>query len=191
MQTNRKRTFWQIERFIVYRIFHANDTPHRLALSIGLGMFLAWTPTVGLQMLLLITLATAFRANRIVGLPIVWISNPLTVGPIYVFNWWFGQHVVALFSTRVTMGFNEIRARVGEIPFGHFYEGRFWKELWQLLLGISLDLWVGSLITGLVLGVLAYVTSYKLIVWYRTQTPRGRRHAARMLKETRKRRPDS
>ena len=44
----------QIEHFIVYRILHADDTPHRLALGIALGVFVAWTPTVGLQMVLVL-----------------------------------------------------------------------------------------------------------------------------------------
>ena len=33
----------QIEHFVVYRILHAHDTPHRLALGIALGIFVAWT----------------------------------------------------------------------------------------------------------------------------------------------------
>jgi hypothetical protein len=34
-----------------------DDTPHRIALGIAIGVFVAWTPTVGVQMLAVIPIA--------------------------------------------------------------------------------------------------------------------------------------
>ncbi len=71
------------ERFFIYRVLHVDDTPHRIALGVAVGIFVAWTPTFGLQMILTVLLATLLRGNKLVGLPFVWISNPVTAWPIY------------------------------------------------------------------------------------------------------------
>ena len=80
----------KIERFLVYRVLSINDSPHRIALSVAIGIFITWTPTIGLQMMLTIALCFLLRANKLVGVPFVWISNPLTIVPIYAPNYFVG-----------------------------------------------------------------------------------------------------
>ena len=80
----RFRSPWQrVRHFVLHDILHADDPPHRLALGVAIGMFVTFTPTVGLQMVLVGVLAWLLRANKLVGLPVVWLSNPATVVPIY------------------------------------------------------------------------------------------------------------
>ena len=80
----RLRYGWRrAQRFVKYRILHVDDTPHRIALGVAIGMFVAWTPTIGFQMGLTVLLCALFRANKLVGVPLVWISNPLTIIPVY------------------------------------------------------------------------------------------------------------
>ena len=71
-------------RFIVHRVLHADDTPHRIALGVAAGLFIGLTPTVGFQMVLAVALAAALRANKVVCIPMVWITNPFTIIPIYI-----------------------------------------------------------------------------------------------------------
>ncbi len=175
-----RRLIQKINHFVVHQILHANDTPHRLALGIGLGIFVAWTPTIGFQMILVIFLATALHANNRVGIPIVWISNPLTLIPIYLPNHWIGHHILKLFFHRPAPDYSALKQVLLDLFhfknfFTHFYQASFWRDMWDLFLNISIDLWFGSLIVGLFLGTLSYIISYKVIVWYRTQHPRGRR----------------
>ena len=170
----------KIEHFVVHQILHADDSPHRLALGVALGFFVAWTPTIGFQMIIVILLATALRANNRVGIPIVWVSNPLTLIPIYLPNYWLGHHLLNLFLDRPSPDYSYIKQVLFDLFqfknfFTHFYQASFWRDMWDLLLNISMDLWIGSLIMGLFLGTLSYIISYKLIVWYRTHHPRGRR----------------
>jgi uncharacterized protein (DUF2062 family) len=178
----------QFEHFVIYRIFHVDDTPHRLALGIGLGFFVAWTPTIGLQMVVVLVLATMLGANRVVGLPFVWITNPFTIFFIYYPNYRVGHFVLSLFGERSRLSAERIRELLSHFPgmgemLSHLFDWEKWKELGQLLLFLMsdyVDLWVGSLLMGMVMGALSYIISYKAIVWYRTHTPRGRRHAARL-----------
>ena len=46
--------------------------------AVAVAMFITFTPTVGLQMILSVFFAWLLRANKAVGIPIVWISNPAT-----------------------------------------------------------------------------------------------------------------
>ena len=45
-----------------------DDTPHSIALGTAIGLFIAWTPTVGIHMILVVALALLFRANKVAGL---------------------------------------------------------------------------------------------------------------------------
>ena len=57
--------------------------------GVGIGMFLGFTPTVGIQMYLAALVwgfcryLLNFRFNLSVSVAMVWISNPLTMAPMY------------------------------------------------------------------------------------------------------------
>ena len=72
-----------------------DDSQHSVALGTSIGMFIALTPTVGIQMLLVMVLAFVsrpfFRFNRIAALITVYVSNPLTIVPLYYFLYCVGS----------------------------------------------------------------------------------------------------
>ena len=65
------------------RILFQKDTPESIAAGTALGMFIALTPTVGFQMIIAIILATVARVNKVAAALLCWITNPLTMWPIY------------------------------------------------------------------------------------------------------------
>ena len=177
----------RINLFIFYRVLRANDTPHRLALGLAISIFVAWTPTMGLQMLIALALALLLRANARVTIPIVWISNPLTMLVIYMPNYWLGRAILNLFTHRPKVDYEKLAEFMRYLynPFriiSQINDREFWTELGQFLLSVSLELWIGSIIIGLFLSIVTYVASYKTIVWYRTNHPSARRWVARLLK---------
>lgn len=157
-----KYYFLKFERFMVYRVMSLDDTPHRIALGVAIGIFVTWTPTIGLQMIITILLATLLKANKFVGVPFVWISNPVTFVPIYGPNYWLGATMMgkdpgsrwqALFAAAETGG-NWIERT------GHWFES---------IMPIFWELWLGSLVVSLVLGIITYFLMYRLIIFYRTK----------------------
>src|SRR5688572_15336246 len=70
-------------RFVLHHVLHADDPPERLARGAAVGMFAAILPIFGFQSAAVILFAWLLRANKVVGLPLVWISNPVTFVPIY------------------------------------------------------------------------------------------------------------
>lgn len=164
----------QAERFFVHRVLHVDDTPHRIALGMAIGMFVAWTPTIGLQMMLTVVLATLLRANKVVGVPFAWISNPLTLVPVYypsylLGKWLLGSHSPPPdFAKMFTVG----GSWWGEVWFNRV------QAWWQATMHAFWPLWVGSVITGLILAAIVYFSMYHLIVFYREH----RRHHHRALR---------
>ena len=151
----------RLRRVIVHSVLHVDDPPHRLALGAALGVFVTFTPTVGFQMLVVLFLAWLLRANKAIGVPLVWLSNPATFVPIF-----YPCYVLG----RLILGRPPIR------------EGwAWWKELatppegwataiafyWAKFLEIALPLWVGCLVVGLILGYLTYHFTYRMICAYR------------------------
>lgn len=55
-----------------------------------MGMFLGLTPTVGIQMILVMVVSLFMRFNRKAALITVYISNPLTMIPLYWANYKVG-----------------------------------------------------------------------------------------------------
>ncbi|MBN2375325.1 MAG: DUF2062 domain-containing protein [Sedimentisphaerales bacterium] len=174
-----RKTIKNIEKFVIYRILHANESPHRLALSIGLGLFIAWTPTIGIQMILAFALAALFRANTRIGPALVWVSNPLTLVPIYLPNYWLGQKLLQMFSDRPAPDYAQIKEAIASFSspgnvLVNFFNPSFWHDMFHLLFNISVELWLGSIIIGLLVGGISYLVSYKMIYWYRTNNPNAR-----------------
>jgi len=66
-------------------------SPHAMAGGFSLGVFIALTPTVGVQLLIAVFLATVLKVSRPASLVGVMITNPVTVPPIFTFNYWLGS----------------------------------------------------------------------------------------------------
>ena len=77
--------------FLYHNVLHADDPPHRLALGAAIGVFVMFTPTIGFQMLISVLIAWLLKANKAIGLPVVWISNPATFIPIFYPSYLVGR----------------------------------------------------------------------------------------------------
>ena len=152
----------KLKRFFVYRVLHVDDTPHRIALGLAIGIFITWTPTMGFQMLLTVLLASLVRANKFVGVPFVWISNPVTAVPLYGFNFIVGTWVLP-----GEHSFERFYASVSKAAFaggGWLNKVAAW---WEATIDFFWPLWVGSIVVAVVLAVPTYITTRWAIVRYR------------------------
>jgi uncharacterized protein len=64
-------------------LLRVEDTPTRVALAFALGVFIAFSPLIGIHTLIAIGLAVAFRLNRVVIVAGAWTNNPWTIAPMF------------------------------------------------------------------------------------------------------------
>ena len=77
-------------------IFQARETPHRIAMSFSLGVFVGISPLFGLHTIGAFFLAWLLGLNRFIAVTGVYITNPWTIVPIYSFCMWVGAKTVGL-----------------------------------------------------------------------------------------------
>jgi uncharacterized protein len=170
------------ERFFVYRVLHIDDTPHRIALGLAIGIFWTWSPLLGLQMILTILTSALFRANKFVGVPFVWISNPVTAVPLYGFNFLVGAWLLP--GNYSLASFNKsVIAALGE---GGGFLDRF-HAWWGAMIDFFGPLFVGSTVVGLILAITAYIVTRNAVSNYRKlREYRRRRRLERLATRRRK-----
>ncbi len=111
--------------------------------GLALGLFIALTPTIPFQMFLAVLGALYFRFNLPIALAACWVTNPLTLAPIYLTCWKFGRYILE--EVFIVEDLFDL--------LGH--QGRMNSIVKQ-----SAYLWTGSLILAAIVSLLAY-----LLVW--------------------------
>ncbi len=155
------RDLWRrLKQIIVHNILHLDDTPHRIAWGVLIGSIVAFTPTLGFQIVIYLAVAALLGANKVSGIPVLFISNPFTAVPLYYATWSIGAAVLHPDKeiTRATikswLGSTGRALKNGSAD--RLLEGEFWAGAGRLLASTGAELWMGALICGLVLGIPAY-----------------------------------
>ena len=74
-------------------LWHINR--HSCSLGVAVGIFCAFIP-VPFQMLLAAVAAILLRVNILVAVPMVWISNPVTMVPLFYFCYLVGVEMLGI-----------------------------------------------------------------------------------------------
>lgn len=136
-------------------------TPHDIALGAAIGMFVAFTPTFGVQMLLAAAIATLLRTSRPAAMIPVWITNPITMGPIYAFTWYVGTLLSPASATAAT--------RLGEPdgPAAPLFDGTL-AGLFNTGTALLWPLTLGGIFVGLLLALVTYPAVRRAVEMVRT-----------------------
>jgi len=158
--------------FIKFRIIHVDDSPHRIALGVSLGLFTAFLPFLGLHTITALILAFLTRANKAVALLCSWMSNPFTIIPIFVPCYLLGRAVVGIFRTAPptdTAEVAQILART--LSFSTLTSAltttEFWRQMATLFGKIGLELMTGCLICGVTTAISSYFIIKKMTIVHR------------------------
>ena len=171
-----RRLYRRISFFVVHRILRTDDSPSRIARGVAIGVFIAWLPLIGLHMLLVLALSFILRANKVIGLLLVWISNIFTFVPIYYPSYLLGSAVLK----SQPVGIRDFEHCLREVFASSLpWTGRI-KEFADLLFrDIFYPTLIGSLITGSILALAFYF----LTIWAvrRHRQHRINRRAKRLI----------
>jgi uncharacterized protein (DUF2062 family) len=132
-------------------VFKVHDTPHRTALAFGIGLWLAFSPLLGLHTVMALAIAFTFRLSRAAMLLGVYTNNPWTLAPMYLAGTWLGC---------LLMG----------VPADHLmeidWEGSGREFYRRLLAAFRPFLWpyvVGNTVMGIVCGAVGYWVMRRLL----------------------------
>ena len=121
------------------------ETPRRTALAFAVGVFLGFSPFMGLHTLLGLLVAYAFRLNKVSVLVGVYTNIPWVILPYYGFATWFGMRLTGFSQT----------APLPKFGFREMLELDFWRQL-SAQLHLLLPAAVGSTVLALLLAAVAY-----------------------------------
>ena len=142
--------WWSSPRALVRHILCLDDSHHSIAMGTTVGMFIGMTPTVGIQMVIVIFVALLtkrfFEFNRVAALVTVYISNPVTMIPIYYLDYKVGT---IFFGGDVTQ---DEFAKI--LQYESFQE--WWTTIVDLFVGIGVPLIVGSLVVASICSAITY-----------------------------------
>ena len=140
-------------------LFHVDDTPHRIALSFGLGVFIAFSPLLGLHTAMALAIAFAFRLSKAAMIVGIYLNNPWTIAPMYMGGTLLGCAFLGV-STR----------DLGAIRFDE-HGWAFYKTLAHQLEPYLWPFVVGNTVLGILCGLLAYVVLRRVLERRRHPSP--------------------
>ncbi len=153
---------------LLKKLLHIEDTPERTALAFSIGIFLGFSPFLGLHTLVGLVIAFLFGLNRVALLLGVWTNTPWWLVPFYMVATWVGMELTGFRMEWATLkGIFQLGMERG------FTSPIFWGGLtsqWGLLLSYL----IGSCLLSLLLGVVAYPLSLKWIRFYRYKREKAR-----------------
>jgi uncharacterized protein len=162
-----------LRRKVIQPILQIKDTPQSIALGVTVGIFVALTPTVGLQMTLIVLVGTAlnrltrWRMNRVVGLTMCWVSNPITMIPMYYGYLWLGWILTGR-GWMPPLSLSAWQARFTAYiqttapTWWDYLQGMFLAGMGEL----AWPMWIGSLVVAVAVSVPLYLITYRSVERY-------------------------
>jgi uncharacterized protein (DUF2062 family) len=151
-------------------------SPEAIARGVAIGMFIAWTPTIGIQILLAVLLSTALGGNRPAAILLTGITNPITIPPCYAITYWFGSLVWPGPPAREVM--RVLSHLVADLARTNWLDLREQIQLTAQIGGdVAAALWIGGVFVGAITALPAYFVTYRSVL--RVQALRRRRRAKR------------
>lgn len=177
------RLFRHFLRRRLRRHMRGPATSRQIAGGVALGVFVGFTPTMGLQMVIAGVLATLVKVSRIPAMMAVYITNPFTAAPIYGACYLLGANLLRPF------GFRPLRWEVIQQLFVNPEDVGFWEKVYDKLdklfhLGRETfaALWLGCTLAGIAFAVISYYVTLRFVTGHRLiKAERQARRAARRL----------
>lgn len=141
----------------VRRLLAIDDPPERTALAFSIGVFIAFSPFLGLHTIAATAIAFAFRFNKIAIYAGTFINNPfLTLVPILLLSYATG----ALLLGR-PLGLPPDSMELLRNP--HLLTGQWWGKLFESGGNVLLPFFIGGMLLSIVCSILAYPLTLRFL----------------------------
>ena len=139
------------------RLLHLHDTPRRTAAAFALGVFFSFSPFLGLQIVLAMTMAFLLRLNRLAVFLGLNANLPWIIAP-----WYAGTTLVAAAAMGIALPADFRRELTGLFSFGVFSR-EFWAQAGGLLKPFLMPFLIGPTVGAAVVGLVTYPTAHVML----------------------------
>ena len=146
------------------RLLAIDDPPERTALAFSIGVFIAFSPFLGLHTIMATLIAFAFRFNKIAIYTGTFINNPiLTLVPIIIISYAVGAFILGRPLSIPDEGIELLKDP-------HLFTGDYYRRLFvQSWNNIVWPFAVGGTVLSVVCSVLAYPLTLRALRAYRNR----------------------
>ncbi len=159
----------------------ATGTAQQIGMGVAIGFFVGWLPIIGIQMAVAVVVCSIFKANKLVPIFPIWLTNPVTMVPIYSFNYWVGWKIVggpplADLAVILRKMITPPEPLPGMGKMALWWDGvkHAFHELLSMGWEMQLPLWLGCVVVGLALAIPSYYLSCKFVDSFRKAVDRKR-----------------
>ncbi len=131
-------------RALFRALLQLEDSPHRVALAFGIGVFIAFFPILGIHTAMALLIAIVFRLSKVAILAGAWTNNPWTLGPMFITGTLLGGELLGVSADGLHGVDWGLRGRA------------FYEALFESLRPLVLPFLLGNLLLGIVAGAVAY-----------------------------------
>jgi len=150
-------------RSAIRRLLAIDDPPERTALAFSIGVFIAFSPFLGLHTILATLLAFIFRFNKVAIYTGTFINNPfLTLVPIIVASYGVGAFILGR-PLRIP------QEGVDLLKDPEIFSGAYYRRLASQSRYIVEPFAVGGMVLSVVCSVIAYPLTLRALRLYRNR----------------------
>jgi len=136
-------------RLLYLRLLRLKAQPEEIAGGMAIGVFVGMTPTVPLHTVLAVSIAFLLKKSKLAAAGGVWIANPLSLPLVYLLDYKVGQIITGEKALSIAGADFSIR-RLVELG-------------WE----ISVPMFIGGLVTGLLFAIPSYFITKRMVILYR------------------------
>ena len=143
------------------RLLAIDDPPERTALAFSIGVFIAFSPLLGLHTILATVIAFLFRFNKIAIYTGTFVNNPiLTLVPIIIASYAIGAFILGRPLSIPDEGLELLKNP-------RLFSGDYYQLLFVQSWGIVWPFAVGAMVLSVVCSLLAYPLTLRALRIYR------------------------
>jgi hypothetical protein len=145
-------------RQAVRNLLNLDDPPERTALAFAVGVFIGFSPLLGLHTIIAAVVALVWRCNKVAIFTGIYVNNPWTLAPVVALSWAVGRFFIG--APEATLPAFSLSAMLS---------AAFWQALaaqWRQLLPFAL----GATILSTLFAAAAYPLMLYVLRAYRRRT---------------------
>ena len=152
-------------------ILHLDESPHELAKSFAVGVFIGFSPFIGLHTVAVLLFAWAFRLNKVAALTGAFLNNPWTIAFIYIGPTWLMVLAMRYVGIQIRpLNYELFRVHMTEVMDKYSaWDPMFWRMLYHYFKPYIRAFIIGTVIASVIASVLSYFLTYYTISYYRAK----------------------